>query len=70
VVDGKTGFIIEKRDAKALAEKIGLLLRDRELAHRMGHAGRVHAVEHFTRERMAAQVAELYEQAMVAAQAA
>lgn len=70
VVDGKTGFIIEKRDPKALAEKIARLLQSPALAQRMGKAGRAHAVAHFTRERMAAQVAELYEQAMIGAKAA
>jgi len=70
VIDGKTGFIIEKRDPQALAEKIALLLRDPKLAKKMGKAGRKHAVEHFTRQRMAQEVAELYEQAMTASSVA
>ena len=61
VIDGETGFIIEKRDAQALAEKISLLLRDKDLAQRMGQAGRKHASEKFSRERMAREVAELYQ---------
>jgi glycosyltransferase involved in cell wall biosynthesis len=70
VVDGKTGFIIEKRDPEALAEKIAVLLRDPKLARTMGKAGRAHAVAHFTRQRMAAQVAELYQETMIVAAAA
>jgi glycosyltransferase involved in cell wall biosynthesis len=70
VVDEETGFIIEKRDAKALAEKIALLLRNPKLAQTMGKAGRAHAVAHFTRQRMAAQVAELYREAMIETKAA
>lgn len=70
VIDGETGFIIEKRDPQALAEKIARLLRDPKLARKMGKAGRKHAVEHFTRQRMAREVAELYEQALIASSAA
>jgi glycosyltransferase involved in cell wall biosynthesis len=64
VVDGETGFIIAKEDAPALADRICMLLEDTELARRMGEAGRKRAVEHFTRERMAQEVSELYEDAI------
>jgi glycosyltransferase involved in cell wall biosynthesis len=61
VIDGVTGFIIEKRNAEALAEKLALLLEDEDLARAMGAAGRQRAVEMFTRERMAREVVALYE---------
>lgn len=61
VIDGETGFIIEKRDVNTLAEKICLLLRDEKLAQQMGEAGRRHVKEHFSRERMVHQVNELYQ---------
>jgi len=61
VIDGVTGFIIEKRDVNTLAEKICLLLRDEKLAQQMGEAGCRHVVEHFSRERMVHQVNELYQ---------
>lgn len=64
VVDGKTGFVIEKRNEKMLAQKIAQLLRDKELARRMGEAGRRHAVRTFNRERMARETAELYAAAL------
>lgn len=60
VVDGETGFIIPKKDAGALADKIMLLLGDDELAKAMGQKGRKRATELFTRERMAREVVELY----------
>ena len=61
VIDGETGFIIEKRDVNTLAGKICLLLRDGKLAQQMGEAGRRHVEEHFSRERMVHQVSELYQ---------
>lgn len=61
VIDGVTGFIIEKRDVNTLAEKICLLLRDEKLAQQMGEAGHRHVEEHFSRERMVHQVNTLYQ---------
>jgi len=60
VVDGETGFIIEKEDVEALADRICLLLGDSDLAARMGAAGRRRATTAFTRERMAEETADLY----------
>jgi glycosyltransferase involved in cell wall biosynthesis len=39
-VDGLTGFLVPPRDARALADAAARLLRDPELAARMGRAGR------------------------------
>jgi glycosyltransferase involved in cell wall biosynthesis len=64
VVDGQTGFIIEKRDAGALAEKVTLLLKDKALARKLGRAGRERAVEVFSRERMTRDTVQVYEQAV------
>jgi len=64
VVDGETGFIIEKRDPEALAEKILLLLKDKELAARIGRRGRQRAVKVFSRDRMARETVALYEEAL------
>jgi glycosyltransferase involved in cell wall biosynthesis len=69
VVDGVTGFIIEKEDVRALAERTCLLLSDKELAAAMGQAGRRRATQVFTRERMAREVVELYETAPVRSRA-
>jgi len=40
IVDGETGFLIERNDAQALAEKIRTLASDRALASRLGAEGR------------------------------
>jgi glycosyltransferase involved in cell wall biosynthesis len=40
VENGKTGFLVPPGDAEALAEKLEVLLRDRELALRMGEEAR------------------------------
>ena len=47
VEDGETGFVVPRRDAHALAEKIMLLARDPELRRKMGEAGRRRIQEHF-----------------------
>lgn len=40
VADGRTGFVVPRRDAAALADKLALLAGDAALRHRMGVAGR------------------------------
>jgi colanic acid/amylovoran biosynthesis glycosyltransferase len=47
VVDGGTGFVVPRRDALALAEKLAVLGRDPTLRRRMGEAGRRRVVERF-----------------------
>ncbi len=63
VIDGQTGFLIEKRDPGVLAEKILHLLRDKELAAQTGKAARRHATQVFSRDRMARETVSLYEDA-------
>ena len=65
VVDGVTGFLIPKEDAPALADRITALLKNPDLAQRMGQAGRQHVEAHFTRHRMGDEVAALYRQALL-----
>jgi glycosyltransferase involved in cell wall biosynthesis len=66
VIEGETGFFVEKRNSRMLAEKILTLLEDKELARRIGERGRERAVETFSRRRMAANTVELYEKAAAA----
>lgn len=47
VVEGQTGYLVPVGDAEALADRLARLLRDRDLARRMGEAGRRRAVEQF-----------------------
>jgi len=69
VVDGDTGFIIEKRDPDALADRILRLLRDDDLAAQMGRSGRRRAVDVFSRQRMARETVRVYEEAVANHQA-
>jgi glycosyltransferase involved in cell wall biosynthesis len=50
VVDGVTGFLVPKKDASALADKIELLIRDSDLRMRMGRAGYDKYKKEFTLE--------------------
>lgn len=45
VVDNKTGFVVTKKDCKAIAEKIGILIKDIELRKKLGKSGRERVVE-------------------------
>lgn len=50
VLDAETGFLVNERDAAALADRIQKLLADEALCERMGAAGLRHAETHFTRD--------------------
>jgi phosphatidylinositol alpha-1,6-mannosyltransferase len=47
VLDGETGFIVDPGRPGELAERVITLLHDRDLARRMGEAGRRRWAEHF-----------------------
>ena len=48
VLDGETGILVPARDSQALAEALIRLLRDPQLAGRMGERGRARAAGHFS----------------------
>ena len=48
--NGKTGFLVPKHDAVALADKIEMFIRDTDLRHKMGLAGREKFEREFTLE--------------------
>jgi glycosyltransferase involved in cell wall biosynthesis len=50
VEDGKTGFLVQQKDSKALADKLEILIKDPELRIKMGEAGRKRFEENFTLE--------------------
>lgn len=61
VVDnGEDGYLIEKRDPKAFAEKCFLLYKNKQLRRGMARAAREKIVKSFSVENMAAQYHELY----------
>lgn len=47
VRDGETGLLVEQKDARALADALERLFRDRGLARRLAAAGRVHVLERY-----------------------
>jgi glycosyltransferase involved in cell wall biosynthesis len=61
VLDGETGFVANPFDVPAFAERIARLLRDPNLARRMGEAGRRRLHEHFTIDRLTDEFLEEYE---------
>ena len=65
IIDGETGFIIEKDEEKVpvqLAQKIITIFSDPDLAKRLGKAGRARAEAFFDRKRMAKDFIELSKQ--------
>ena len=50
VDDGKTGYLVPKHDAVALADKIEMFIRDTDLRHKMGLAGGEKFEREFTLE--------------------
>jgi glycosyltransferase involved in cell wall biosynthesis len=61
VVDGETGILVPRRDPVALASGIASVLRDPEMAKRMGEAGRARQRREFTMAASVKRVEELYE---------
>lgn len=61
VADGRTGFLVPPKDPESLAGKITRLLRDPQLAEKMGRNGiqRVHKL--FTWRKVSQQIANVYE---------
>lgn len=48
LTDRETGYLVKRKDIKGLAEKINLILQDKELAKRMGKSGRLRVEQSFT----------------------
>lgn len=61
VRDGRSGFVVSADDPTALAARLSLLLADRDLARRMGAAGRLHAVDQFSAVQLGARIRSLLE---------
>ncbi len=60
IVPGITGILVQPRDAAALGVALRTLLDDKELAQRMGAAGRVHVRAHFALPAMLAGLKSQY----------
>jgi len=57
---GTTGFLVEERDCKALAEHILILLKDAELRKRFGRAGREAMLRQFDLEQCTRRLEKVY----------
>lgn len=64
VVENETALLVPSRDERGLAEAIGRLLDDDELAARLAAAGRRRAEPLFSLERQTAQLEDLYTEAL------
>ena len=62
VVDGSTGFLVPPRDPEALADRLDRLRAEPLLARTMGFAGRARVMSCFTWERIAADLAQIYQE--------
>ncbi len=61
---GITGLVVPPRDPSALAGALNTLLADRDLAQRMGEAGRERALTEFSLEKMWAGTLEVYREVL------
>ncbi len=62
IEDGISGFLVPQRDAPALAEKLEVLIKEPDLRHKMGSAGRVKYDSQFTLERFERRMVEILNQ--------
>jgi glycosyltransferase involved in cell wall biosynthesis len=62
VIDGETGFLVEPKNPKVIAEKIIFLLKNPERAKEMGESGYQRIKNYFTLEKMAREHEKLYEE--------
>ena len=60
VLDGITGFIVPKRDARSTAEKFVSLAADADLRNRMGREGRAYTLKHYEWSENADRMERLY----------
>jgi glycosyltransferase involved in cell wall biosynthesis len=67
VRDGVTGFLVPPKDPDALAGKLAQLFRHPELRERLGRQALRHVRENYTWERVAGQVARLYDDVLARA---
>jgi len=61
VRDGETGFLVPPRDPEAIAERVGLLIKDFRLRKRMGEAARGFIVKNYSWKENALQMERLYQ---------
>ena len=60
IESGTNGFLIPRADAKALTEKLSLLVADKELREKMGQAARRKVEESFSEAKMIRETEQVY----------
>ncbi len=60
ILDGKTGFLVPLDDHAALAQKLALLMENKDLRLRMGEASRRRIEEHFDERDMIQRIMKVY----------
>jgi len=60
VLDGRTGFVVRKKDYCALAERVSLLIDDIRLRHKMGLSGREYVLNIYALNKMVLNYQNLY----------
>jgi hypothetical protein len=66
VVDGETGYLVPPRDPDALADRLARLFRDPHLARELGRQAVRRANSLFTWERVASDIARVYDEVIAA----
>lgn len=61
VINGKTGFVVPKRNPEALAEKIKILIKNPKLRLKMGKLGREHVIKNYTLDKQVEDNIKMYE---------
>ncbi|MCZ6594208.1 MAG: glycosyltransferase [Bacteroidetes bacterium] len=61
VYNGVTGILVPSKNSNALAEAILLLLKDRELAKKMGREGRKRVINRFSAQKMTSQIESIFQ---------
>lgn len=64
VQEGVTGFLVPRKDAKTLADRLTIFLKDPHLREQMGDAGRIRYLKHFTKEVFEANLIALFERCL------
>jgi glycosyltransferase involved in cell wall biosynthesis len=60
VIQNETGFLVESKNPQMLADKLALLLNDRELGTKMGNLGLKRFSEYYTFEKFEKNMVETF----------
>ena len=64
VIDGATGRLAKSEDADDFAAQFNAMLNDPAAAQEMGRAARLHIIEHYSADKVAAATVEMYQRAI------